>query len=75
MAILPFLIYELGGFGTLGYVVSKPVNWAVNALVLCLIVATVCFQPHGRIQRRTMVRLRPGDIRPWRSHSYMACCA
>lgn len=40
VAILPFMIYELAGFGTLRYVVSKSVNWAINAVILCLIVAS-----------------------------------
>jgi hypothetical protein len=40
VAILPFMLYELSGFGTLSYVVKKPVNWAINALILCLIIAS-----------------------------------
>jgi hypothetical protein len=40
VAILPFLLYQLSGFGTLPYVVSKAVNWIINALILCLIVAS-----------------------------------
>ena len=39
VAILPFMLYQISGFGTLGYVVSKPVNWAINIGILCLIVA------------------------------------
>ena len=27
VAILPFMLYQLSGFGTLHFVVSKPVNW------------------------------------------------
>ncbi|MGC1450417.1 MAG: hypothetical protein WA830_10305 [Candidatus Sulfotelmatobacter sp.] len=38
-AILPFMIYQLGGFGTLDYIVPRPVNWAINLLILGLIVA------------------------------------
>jgi hypothetical protein len=37
-AILPFMLYQLSGFGTLHYVLSKPVNWALNLGVLALIV-------------------------------------
>ena len=40
VAILPFLLYQLSGFGTLHYVVSKAVNWITNALILSLIVAS-----------------------------------
>ena len=40
VAILPFMLYQLAGFGTLHYVVSKPVNWAINIVILCLICAT-----------------------------------
>ena len=38
MAILPFMIYQLAGFGTLHFVVSKPINWIVNLAILGLIV-------------------------------------
>lgn len=38
VAIVPFLLYQLGGFGTLGYVVSRPVNWAINFGIVALIV-------------------------------------
>ena len=40
MAILPFMLYQLAGFGTLHYVVSKPVNWMINIAILVLIVAS-----------------------------------
>ncbi len=39
VAILPFMIYQLTGFGTLHYVVPKAVNWLVNIGILCFIVA------------------------------------
>jgi len=39
VAILPFMLYQLAGFGTLRFVVPKPVNWTINIGVLCLIVA------------------------------------
>jgi hypothetical protein len=38
VAILPFMIYQLSGFGTLHYVVSKRTNWIINVAVLALIV-------------------------------------
>jgi hypothetical protein len=40
VAILPFMIYQLAGFGTLRFIVSKPVNWVINFGVLFLIVAS-----------------------------------
>ena len=39
VAILPFMLYQLGGFGTLDYIVSKPVNWVINLGILVLIVS------------------------------------
>ena len=38
VAILPFMLYQLAGFGTLHYVVAKPVNWVINFGILVLIV-------------------------------------
>jgi hypothetical protein len=40
VAILPFMLYQLAGFGTLHYVVSKPVNWIINLAILGLIIAS-----------------------------------
>jgi hypothetical protein len=39
VAILPFMLYQLAGFGTLHYVVRKPLNWAINMGILFLIIA------------------------------------
>ena len=39
-AILPFLLYQLAGFGTVRFVVPKPVNWAINIGIACLITAS-----------------------------------
>jgi hypothetical protein len=47
VAILPFLLYQLSGFGTLHYVVSKAVNWVINIAILCLIVASYVFYRQG----------------------------
>jgi hypothetical protein len=47
IAILPFLLYQLSGFGTLHYVVSKPANWIINAVVLLLIIASYAFYRQG----------------------------
>src|SRR5450755_3901829 len=47
VAILPFMLYQLAGFGTLHFVVTKPVNWAINLAILCLIVASYVANRHG----------------------------
>jgi hypothetical protein len=39
VAVLPFMLYQLAGFGTLHFVLPRPANWAVNVGVLCLIIA------------------------------------
>jgi hypothetical protein len=39
MAILPFMLYQLAGFGTLHFIVPRPVNWAINLAILGLIIA------------------------------------
>jgi hypothetical protein len=38
ITILPFMIYQLTGFGTLHFIVPKIANWAINAVALCMIV-------------------------------------
>jgi hypothetical protein len=40
VAILPFMLYQLSGFGTLHFVVSKSVNWLINIAIFALIVAS-----------------------------------
>ncbi len=40
VAILPFMLYQLAGFGTMHFIVSKPVNWAINIAIPCLILAS-----------------------------------
>lgn len=37
IAIIPFMVYQLAGFGTLNYVVPKAVNWVINLAILALI--------------------------------------
>ncbi len=39
MAILPFLLYQLAGFGTVHFVVPRPMKWVINIAILVLIVA------------------------------------
>jgi hypothetical protein len=43
IAILPFLLYQLSGFGTLHFVVSKAANWIINIVILALIVTSYVF--------------------------------
>jgi hypothetical protein len=43
VAILPFMLYQLAGFGTLKFIVPKAVNWVINIGILCLIVAAYTF--------------------------------
>src|SRR5580692_526820 len=54
VAILPFMLYQLAGFGTLDFVVSKPVNWIINIGIVCLIVASYIFYREGdyRMEKR-----------------------
>jgi hypothetical protein len=40
VAIVPFVVYQLGGFGTLHYVLTKAVNWAVNIAIVVLIITS-----------------------------------
>ena len=40
VAILPFMLYQLGGVGTMHYVVSKGVNWVINLGIFGLIVSS-----------------------------------
>lgn len=40
VAILPFMIYQLSGFGVLGYLVSRTINWSLNLMILATIVAS-----------------------------------
>ena len=39
MAILPFMLYQLSGFGTMHYLVSRTTNWLLNLLIVATIVA------------------------------------
>lgn len=47
MAILPFMLYQLAGFGTLNFVVSRPLNWAINIGILVLIVGGYIANRHS----------------------------
>jgi len=47
VAILPFMIYQLAGFGTMRFIVPQKVNWAINIAILCLIVASYIANREG----------------------------
>jgi hypothetical protein len=47
VAILPFMLYQLAGFGTLGYVVPKAVNWILNFGILGMIISSYYFYRQG----------------------------
>jgi len=47
VAILPFMLYQLAGFGTLHFVVPKPVNWGINLAILGLIIAATVANRQG----------------------------
>ena len=47
MAILPFMLYQLAGFGTLHYVVSKQANWIINIGILGFIVMSTVANRNG----------------------------
>jgi hypothetical protein len=38
VAVIPFILYQLAGFGILHYILPKPMNWAINLAILGLIV-------------------------------------
>jgi hypothetical protein len=54
VAILPFMLYQLAGFGTMHFVVSKPLNWAINIGILFLIVTSYIANREGQygVERR-----------------------
>jgi hypothetical protein len=39
MAIIPFMLYQLAGFGTMHFFVPKAVNWIINIVIFVLIIA------------------------------------
>ena len=47
VAILPFMLYQLAGFGTLHYIVTKPVNLIINFGILALIVGSTFANRQG----------------------------
>jgi hypothetical protein len=59
MAILPFMLYQLAGFGTLHFVVPKTTNWLINIGILVLIVASYVGNRMGNF---TMERILTGAL-------------
>ena len=58
MAILPFMLYQLAGFGTLHFVVSKAMNWLINIAVLGLIIAAyVAYREGAYVTERVLTGL------------------
>jgi len=49
-AILPFMFYQLAGFGTLHYVVPRAANWLINFGILGLIIASYVANRQGVYQ-------------------------
>jgi hypothetical protein len=47
IAILPFMLYQIAGFGTMHFVVPKPANWAINIGILGLIIASYVANREG----------------------------
>ena len=39
VAILPFMLYQLSGFGTMNYIVSRTTNWVLNGVIFVTIIA------------------------------------
>jgi hypothetical protein len=50
VAILPFVLYELAGFGTVSFIVPKPMNWIINAGILCLITSSYIANRLGKYE-------------------------
>ena len=49
------MLYQLSGFGTLSYIVSKTTNWALNIAILVLIVGTYITNRTGRYSAEEML--------------------
>ena len=50
VAILPFILYQLAGFGTMHFLFPKPVNWGLNLVILGLIVGSYTANRNGDYQ-------------------------
>jgi hypothetical protein len=49
-AILPFMLYQLAGYGTLHFVLAKPLNWGINLGILALIVSAFAANRAGSFE-------------------------
>ena len=47
IAVLPFMLYQLLGFGTLHFVVKPWLNWVINIAIIALIIATTASNRQG----------------------------
>jgi hypothetical protein len=47
VAVFPFILYQLAGFGILHYILPRPLNWAVNIGILSLIVVATAANRHA----------------------------
>lgn len=47
VAVLPFMVYQLCGFGTLNFVVKPWLSWSINIVILALIIASTVSNRHG----------------------------
>ena len=56
-AIIPFVVYQLAGFGTLSYLVPKVANWLITLAIVALIVDRPPRQRHQRLRPREDGRL------------------
>ena len=54
MAVIPFAVYQLTGYGTLHYVVSNAANWAINIAIFALIITSYAANRMGEfmVERR-----------------------
>jgi hypothetical protein len=58
VAILPYMLYQLAGYGTLHFVVPKVVNWILNLSIFGLILASYIANRQGEFHsERTLARI------------------
>ena len=59
IAVIPFMLYQLAGFGTLTYIVPKLANWIINVLIFVFIVTAYYFNRTGQydVEKRFVVVL------------------
>jgi hypothetical protein len=47
VAIVPFMLYQLAGFGTMHFIMPKAANWVLNIGIFCLIMAAYAANREG----------------------------